>query len=428
MLNPVHWRTVIFGLFSLLMFCTAPQAFAAEPDYLKEMPAAGDVIARTKGDDALDTQARRAATFARLITIMKEMQGRREFHGQTPGELRLMNEYGSQISRIQAEVIASLPPNERVGTDSKRAKWFSKSWHYEFDEHFKKEVMSTYFSPEFAKAYGYAHLDAVGRQARGAADVLGMNARQAEVEAQYAMFVETVPQPLRFLFQKWTWIIVFSAWFLAAMVREFLPFGVDDKQLKLLRVGGRSYDMNSAMGRIVEVARWTTTQVQRTTTTTTDGWGNTHTTYGSVTYYTHHVKLTIDEGAPKPREMEFTNQKIDLWNGLTVVTWWAIPKGKTWGEYVYFDVVDGNKTQYVWAFAGLMKVRLWATIPMLGFMLATGFAFWTMVGAFIGFLVVRYPLRVARELWFKAQIRQRLDIHRRAENMARADEPTVKTA
>lgn len=423
---PVQWRILLLVFFGWLLGAT--QGFAAEPAYLKEMPSSRDVLTKTKGSDELDTQARRAATFARLTTIMKEMQGRREFHDQTPGELKLMSEYGMQISRIQTEVIASLPPKERVGTDSKRAKWFSKSWHYEFDEHFKREVMSTYFSPEFAKAYGYAHLDAVGRQARGAADILGMNARQAEVEAQYAIFVETVPQPLRFLFRKGTWIFIFSVWLLGAAAREFLPFGIDTKQLMRLHIGGRRYDMNAALGKITDVSRWTTSQVQRTTTTTTDGWGNTHTTYGYVTYYTHYVKLTIDEGAPNPREITFTNQKIDLWNGLAVVTWWAVPAGKTWGEYVYFDVVDGKKTQYVSAFAGLMKVRLWATIPMLGLMLATGFAFWTMVGAFVGFLVVRYPLRVARELWFKSQIRPRLDIHRRAENMTRTDEPTVKTA
>lgn len=422
---PVRWRILLLGLLNLLCLGALPTS-AAEPAYLAEMPKPEAVIAKTKGSDARDTQARRAATFGRLITIMREMEGRREFHGQTPGEKRLMKAYGAAASRIQNDVIASLPPSERTGSNSLRAKWFESSWHYEFDDGFQRQIMSTYFSPEFAKTYGYAHLEAVRSAALGSADIMGLNAQQARLSADYAVFLETVPPGLRFLFRAQTWTFLFSLWAIAALGLEFLPFGLSSKHPNRLHVGARVYDMLSAMGRVVAVDRWTTTQIQRTVTTTTDSWGNTHTTHGFVTYYTHHTRLRIDEG-DTTREMEFTNQTINLAIGQTVVTWWAMQTGKSWGPYVYFDVL-GGRPQYVHAFAEMMRVRAWILIPLLGLLLTLGVPFLVMGAVFIAFFIVRYPLRVARELYFKAALRGRLDIQRRGENIRRMGEATVKTA
>ena len=428
MLYPVHWRSLVVGVFTLFLGLLCASAHAAEPAYLKEMPASAAVIAQTTGSDTLDTQARRAATFARLIAIMKDMEGRREFNGQTPGEIRLINDYNGQINRIQTEVIASLPPGERVGSDSQRAKWFSKSWHYEADDGFQKSVMSTYFSPEFAKAHGYAHLDAVGRAARGGAEVMGKPADQVDAIGRYAMFIETVPPSLRFLFNRTTWITIFVLWFIAAVARELYPLALDSKQMFRMRVGGRTYDLQATVGEVVQVRRWTTSQVQQTTTTTTDAYGNTHTTHGFYTYYTHHVMVVLRDGAGRDHELEFTNQKIPLVQFQQVAAWYAIQKGKGWGPYIYFDVLSGKQQVYVHAFTELMRIRMWAAIPLMLGLFIMDFSLWALLGAFVGFLVMRFAARIGRELYFKASLRPRLDVQRRAENIRSVPEATVKTA
>jgi hypothetical protein len=135
---------------------------AAGPAYLAEMPSAREVLAKTKGENQFDTWARQYATFERLVAIMGDLEGPREFD-PTPSERRVASEYRQNIGRIQAQLIKSLPAGD---PRSRRTKWFNRAWGYEFDGRFNRQLMAAFFSPSFRAAYSKAHASSVAAVAR----------------------------------------------------------------------------------------------------------------------------------------------------------------------------------------------------------------------------------------------------------------------
>ncbi len=423
------------ALFASFLWVFAAQA--AEPAYLKDMPSAEKVVATEKslatekGKDDFDTRARQAAALGHIQKVMKEMEGRREFNGQTPAEQKLMRDYGNAAFKAQTDMINSLPVSERTGANSKRAKWFALESDYEYDDGFQRRVMSTYFSEDFLKANKIAHLDSLGRAARGRSleDHPGDETKAADAYA-VAQLIEMTPPPLRWIYNKQAWLAIFAVWFGLALAREIWPLRIDPKDSGKFQIGGRHYEVIDKTGVVTSVERWTSAQVQRTTTTTTDAWGNTHTSHGFYTYYTNHQLIVINDGAVDT-SMEFTNQSVPVVVGQRISAIAALRRGRKWGPYIAIHSYSERVQYYVEAFKETLRFGLWPLLPLLLFKLlllqlhllflrVSGADLIVLGGVYIGYLVLREPVRWLRSSLFKAQVMPRI--------IAGLDAPPVRDA
>ena len=109
-----------FWLGVTIMICTQPAGAAA---WISEMPKPADVLAKIQGSDAYDTAARQYAAMQILVRIRGDMVGDRAFRNETTAaEKALVLAYSGESRRIQTALIESLPPDERTGKDSLRAR------------------------------------------------------------------------------------------------------------------------------------------------------------------------------------------------------------------------------------------------------------------------------------------------------------------
>jgi hypothetical protein len=144
-------------LFALAAAVVAAPVRAAEPEWVTQMPSAREVIAKVKGHDWLDTQARRYATFERLVAITSELEGPREFN-PTPAERQVAFQYRQNVGKLAGQA-QSLPP-------PRRARWFKRARAYEANARFNSQLIATFLSPTVRAAYIDAHAVNVRAEAR----------------------------------------------------------------------------------------------------------------------------------------------------------------------------------------------------------------------------------------------------------------------
>ena len=145
------WRLAV----TLGLALVAQTSGALEPPYLDEWPDPERVVQDFRGDDELDTLARQIGALRRLNTMLRDLAGDRESTDAfTPDEMRIMQAIGTVASRLEQQGMAMIPENQRVGSDSLRAKWMASITRYSLmDDDFYDEVTERYFSPELRAAH-----------------------------------------------------------------------------------------------------------------------------------------------------------------------------------------------------------------------------------------------------------------------------------
>lgn len=300
-----------FVALALAAVVVVPAHSAGEPPWLREMPAPITVLERTKGSDAYDVAARRYATFQSLIQIMRDLQGPRQFDNRiTAAESRRMAEYGTVSQRIADQVVANLPPKERSGSGSKRAKWYERAWRYQADAKFRKQLLTTYFSPRLQEEYRYAAAAAQGSAARGRAMIEGRTARQIEDEGSWAELVALTPPEWRWALDRQSWVAIFGVLFALFFARTLLTFRLESGDRPVLHVGGSRHTIYRVGGVATNIQRW---DEQRThqyeeTWARPDGTTERRTSY-SVTVL-HHLQVMLRDAGGLEHEIHLVNENV----------------------------------------------------------------------------------------------------------------------
>lgn len=403
---------------SLLSFAVAlwlaaalvPVARAAgEPPWLREMPAPITVLERTKGSDPYDVAARRYATFQSFIQIMRDLQGPRQFNGRiTAGESRRMAEYGTVSQRIADQVIASLPPHERSGSDSKRAKWFARASRYQFDGKFRKQLMTTWFSPQFQEAHRYAAAAAQGSAARGRAMMAGRSERQIEDEGAWAELVALTPPEWRWALQRQSWMAIFGAIFALFFARTLLTFRLASGERPVLHVGGSRHTIHRVAGVATNVQRWDEHHSRQYEETYVRPDGTTERRTGYTLSVTHHLQVMLREASGLEHDIHLVNESISVAPGQGLAAIWAIRGRAKRGPYVAFHNDALRHTSYMTALADVVRPSRLPVVPLALALMSASVSWTTLGGAIVAFGVVVSVVRRVRAGVFRSRFTPRL--------------------
>jgi len=179
---------VAFGLVACLLVLAGPASAAGPDDYLAEMPPIDEVIAKVQGSDASDTAARQYTAFNRLESMMNELIGDRfATNEMTEAEQAARRAYHDNYLRIQSEVLASFPEDQReVRPDSRYGQWRALVNTYFASPEFNDGFLDTFFSASFRAMYEPIHTKAL-------------------TTSPWVGFTDPVPtEPAR----DWTWVYV----------------------------------------------------------------------------------------------------------------------------------------------------------------------------------------------------------------------------
>lgn len=110
----------------------------ARADYVSEMPAPQEVLARITGTDRLDSWVRQYAAFNRLNTIMGMMAGSREFD-PPPAQLRVHESYSRARGDVESQITKSAPAGDPMAW---RRQWFQRELRYETSAAFERELLA----------------------------------------------------------------------------------------------------------------------------------------------------------------------------------------------------------------------------------------------------------------------------------------------
>jgi hypothetical protein len=145
-----RWRALVISAFALAV--AAP--VSAEEPWFGEMPAVAEVQRAAEGRDPFDTAARQWVAFSNLYETTKALIGDRFFAGEmTAAERQLRDTYLGNRDRVQRELQASLPAEERdfyVGT--RFAAWSELRSDYLADKAFNNQILAAVFSSDFRTA------------------------------------------------------------------------------------------------------------------------------------------------------------------------------------------------------------------------------------------------------------------------------------
>jgi hypothetical protein len=163
-----RWWRVAIGVWAGGVLLAAP-VLAADPAYLAEMPTADQVVAKIQGSDPFDTAARQYVAFSRLESMMLELEGDRSVTNKTTAaENALSRTYHDGYLRVQAELLASLPEDERIArADTKYGQWRALIDTYcckggnasdPFNNaEFSDTLLKAFFSKSFRASYAKIH-------------------------------------------------------------------------------------------------------------------------------------------------------------------------------------------------------------------------------------------------------------------------------
>lgn len=400
---PLRSLLCLLGL-ALTLARSAPLG-AAGPDWLGEMPSAETVMAKITGADPFDTAARQHAAFERLSAILRDMVGSRAFRNEvTAAEKALSQSYGHQATAVAAALIESLPPAERTGAGSRRARWFALTRQYEFDPAFQRTLAETFFSPAFR-----AQLDQAGKSAAASAKA-GRELLQ-QPPPHPAEPAGTRDQIRALVPAKWQWALDMRLWlgmavllFAFGLYRGAAPFGLAPADPFELRAGARRYTLNRTVGTVTDVQRWSEATTIPTSQTITHHDGSQTTVHSSTTRVTNRIQLMLRDDAGHTNDIQLANIDLAIAVGQGLGAVWATPRGAKWGSYVLLHNYDLGRTQFMPAIAVTVKMPVWPALPLGVALFCAGAGWMVALAGLIGYGVIAAIVSHLRERRFKSAL------------------------
>jgi hypothetical protein len=323
---------------------TIVPAGAADPPYLDQLPAVDRVLADHQGADRLDTLARQEAALNQLTHAISLLGGGSE----TRDEQNKRGEYGTVARKLHSEALAMLS-NEKGGmpwSKSPRDDWRAKQATYERDPALVAATYQRYMPAEVREQLG---VEAADFDARFYGESDTLPSRYGELGPTGKAAVQIVAYGL-------------LLWLVLIVVRELRPFGARKSNPLLVDAGFRLYRLHFFTGTVTDYASRTET-VKRTT-TETDDFGNSRTTYFSRTYF--HETFTL-AGSRGEHHVHVTDAHVAPTVGHVFTAVWAVRRFRKGGHYVlFFDRTQPATKALETTIRWLLSLRLVMFIPVIG--------------------------------------------------------------
>jgi hypothetical protein len=168
------WVTtvVLLGTSALLWAQTprqAPPASTAAGDYTRDLPSVERVKSELKGTDANDSIARQVAVLTYLQTYIQRIKANRDYRGPyTPGEEKLLREYGLAAYQMNQDFIKTHTPEEVKTYQQNEGRYEimnALSWIKQLEG---QQAADTYRGAEAGLAQSYkAHQEKLQQQMKG---------------------------------------------------------------------------------------------------------------------------------------------------------------------------------------------------------------------------------------------------------------------
>lgn len=375
-------------------------------DAVAGLPDVEQVTARIEGSDPFDTAARRYAAFERLGTIVRDLAGRRAFENKlTAEERRLTSAYGNEARRIQAGLIESLPPAERSGKDSQRAKWFQRAWGYEHSPDFNAQLAATFFSPDVRAAITQSQAAAArdAKQGRAMLEAASRPGTRAAPPADVPEWERLVPATWRWALNRWLWVVVFGGLAVFGIARTLAPSRLDSNAATF-SVGGRNYALHRAAGTVTDLQRWGEARTTPTSHTVTHHDGSQSTVHGTTTRVTNRIQVMLREASGRTRDIQLADLELALAVGQRFAAFWAIAKGRAEGPYLFFHNYELARNQYLPALDQTLKPAAWPAWPLAVALFSAGLNVWAILAVFIAYWPARAIVQRQRVRHFKQSL------------------------